>query len=107
MGLAPYGNYIKKIKDKLIDIKSDGSRLNMKYFGHLINYCCQQKFIDLFERDRRNESEISKFYMDIAASIQKVSEEIIIKIAKNLRNKTELPNLYGWRQALNCVTMVE
>ena len=109
MGLAPYGNaiYQKKIKDKLIDIKSDGSfRLNMKYFGHLMGVSCiTQEFIDLFERDRRNpESEISNFYMDIAASIQKVSEEIIIKIAKNLRKKTELPNLcMAGGVALNCV----
>ena len=82
MGLAPYGKpkYKDLIKKKLIDIKDDGTfRLNLSYF----NYCTgltmtNSKFHKLFDKEpRKPESEITKKDMDISASIQKVTEEII------------------------------
>ena len=109
MGLAPYGNpkYVNKIKDNLIDIKSDGSfHLDMSYF----NYCTgltmtNQKFDRLFGGPRREpESKITFKEMDLAASIQKVTEEIVILLAKDIRNKTKVRNLcLAGGVALNCV----
>ena len=107
MGLAPYGEpkYKDLIKSKLIDIKSDGSfRLNLSYF----NYCTgltmtNSKFHKLFDKKpRKPESEITKKDMDIAASIQKVTEEIIVKICQNISNKSTNLCLAGG-VALNCV----
>lgn len=109
MGLAPYGEpkYSKLIKDYLIDIKPDGSfALNMNYF----NYCTgltmtNKKFEDLFERlPRRPESEITTFEMNLAASIQQVTEEVVIKIARNIAAITGEKNLcLAGGVALNCV----
>ena len=109
MGLAPYGKpiYVEKIK-KLIDIKDDGTfRLNQKYFNYatgltMTNY----KFDNLFgkkPRDPKDEN-ISQFHMDIAASIQNVTEEIMLKLVKAIRNEYNINNLcLAGGVALNCV----
>ena len=109
MGLAPYGNpkYVKTIKDNLIDIKDDGSfQLNMEYF----DYCTglkmtNTKFDKLFDGpSRKPESEISQKEMDIAASIHKITEEVVIKLSKNIYKETKLDNLcLAGGVALNCV----
>ena len=109
MGLAPYGDpkYVKIIKDNLIIIKNDGSyKLNLKYF----DYCTglkmtNKKFNKLFNRDsRKPDEEIDQFHMDIAASIQKVVEDVIILICKNIKKETQLKNLcLAGGVALNCV----
>lgn len=110
MGLAPYGQpvYYDVITNNLVDVKEDGSfRLNLKYFDFqngrkMIN----NRFEKLFEMPRREpESEITRFYMDIAASIQKVTEEIVIRIAKSAAQFTgHKKNLVmAGGIALNCV----
>ena len=109
MGLAPYGNpiYENKIR-QLIDIKKDGTfRLDQKYFNYATGLTMTNKnFHNLFERKPRNpESEkISQFHMDIAASIQKITEEIMIKLAKSIRKEYGIKNLcLAGGVALNCV----
>ncbi len=109
MGLAPYGIpiYEDKIK-KLIDIKDDGTfRLNQKYFNYATGLTMTNKrFNQLFgqnPRDPKNEK-ITQFHMDIAASIQKVTEEIMIKLAKAIRKEYGIKNLcLAGGVALNCV----
>ena len=109
MGLAPYGNpvYESKIK-KLIDTKEDGSfRLNQKYFNYATGLTMtNDHFNELFEqkpRDPKNEK-ITQFHMDIAASIQKVTEEIMIKLVKSIRKEYNIKNLcLAGGVALNCV----
>ena len=109
MGLAPYGEprFTKIITNNLIDIKEDGSfKLNMKYFKfHRGLRMVSSKFIKLFgEKPRDPSAEITQFHMDVAASIQKVTEEIILKIAKELKRKTGKKNLcLAGGVALNCV----
>ena len=109
MGLAPYGRpiYSKVIKDKLIEIKDDGSfRLNMKYFDYCTNLkMTNRNFEKLFDGPpRKPESKITQKEMDLAASIQNVTEEIIIKIAKNISEETGKKNLcLAGGVALNCV----
>jgi len=109
MGLAPYGEpkYVDLIVKNLVDIKEDGSfRLNMKYF----NYCTgltmtNQKFDALFGAPpRKPEGEITQREMDIAASIQKVTEDIILRLARTVRDETGCSNLcLAGGVALNCV----
>jgi len=109
MGLAPYGQpkYENLIKDNLIDIKDDGSfRLNMDYF----NFCTHQtmvnkKFSNLFDGPPRKSSEkITDRETDLAASIQKVVEDVVIKIARNIKKDTKSKNLcMSGGVALNCV----
>lgn len=109
MGLAPYGEpkYAQLMKDHLIDIKEDGSfALDMSYF----NYCTgltmtNKKFDDLFGGPRRSEeSALTQREMDLAASIQAVTEEVVIKLAKGIANSTGLKNLcLAGGVALNCV----
>jgi len=109
MGLAPYGEarYADRIKDHLLDIKEDGSfRLNMDYFGYLDDVTMtSQKFEDLFERPaRKPESPLTLQDMDIAKSIQDVTEEIVLKSARHARERTGKPNLcMAGGVALNCV----
>ncbi len=110
MGLAPYGEprYKNLILRKLVDVKEDGSfRLDQSYFNYSTGLTMiNKKFIDLFgEPIRKSESEnISQFHMDIAASIQCVIEEIILKITKVLSKKYTLRNLcLAGGVALNCV----
>ena len=110
MGLAPYGEpkYTEIIKDKLIDIKEDGSfRLNQIYFDYTTGLkMTNSKFDNLFGqnvRDSKSE-DIKQFHMDIAASIQNVTEEVIIKLVKSLKDEFKLNNLcLAGGVALNCV----
>ena len=109
MGLAPYGKpiYEDKIK-RLVDIKEDGTfRLDQKYFNYATGLTMtNNKFDDLFgqkPRDPQNEK-ITQFHMDIAASIQKITEEIMIKLAKSIRKDYGIKNLcLAGGVALNCV----
>ena len=109
MGLAPYGNPIfeDKIK-KIIDIKEDGTfRLNQKYFNYATGLTMTNKnFHSLFGREPRNVNteKITQFHMDIASSIQKVTEEIMIKLSKAIRKEYGIKNLcMAGGVALNCV----
>ena len=109
MGLAPYGEpiYKKKIYDNLIEVKDDGSfHLNMKFFDYSTKLKMTNKnFDNLFnEKPRKPESEITQFHMDIASSIQNVTEEIIIKICRYLKKETSSKYLtLAGGVALNCV----
>ena len=109
MGLAPYGspNYEDKIK-KLIDIKEDGTfRLNQKYFNYATGLTMtNDHFHNLFGQKPRNpkSESLTQFHMDIASSIQKVTEEIMIKLAKSIRDEYGINNLcLAGGVALNCV----
>ena len=109
MGLAPYGNpkYESKIKE-LIDIKEDGTfRLDQKYFNYATGLTMtNDNFHNLFgQRPRDPKSEkLTQFHMDIASSIQKVAEEIMIKLVKEIRNEYGINNLcLAGGVALNCV----
>ncbi len=109
MGLAPYGEpkYKKLIYDHLIDVKEDGSfRMNMDYF----NYCqgltmTNKKFNKLFGGPPRvPESNLTQKEMDIARSLQEVTEEIVLKIGRQVYKETKLKNLcLAGGVALNCV----
>ncbi len=109
MGLAPYGEpiFVEKIKDNLINIKDDGTfRLDMSYFKYHRGFrMTSSKFHKLFgEPPRRKEKDLTQFHMDLAASIQVVTEEIVVKLAKSLRKETGLKNLcLSGGVALNCV----
>ncbi len=110
MGLAPYGvpKFESIIKDNLIDIKTDGSfRLNQDFFNYATGFTMtNNKFHDLFGQSPRDskKDKITQFHMDIASSIQKVTEEIIVKLAKALKNEYGLENLcLAGGVALNCV----
>jgi len=109
MGLAPYGSpiYVEKIM-KLIDIKEDGSfRLDQNYFNYATGLTMTNKnFEDLFGQKPRDpkKNNLTQFHMDLAASIQKITEEIMIKLAKSLREEYEIENLcLAGGVALNCV----
>ena len=109
MGLAPYGSpiYQDKIK-KLIDVKDDGTfRLNQKYFNYATGLTMtNDKFHKLFGQEPRDpkKDQITQFHMDIASSIQHVTEEIMIKLAKGIRNEYGIKNLcLAGGVALNCV----
>jgi carbamoyltransferase len=109
MGLAPYGDpkYADLILDKLLDLKEDGTfRLDMSYF----NYCTgltmtNDKFADLFGGPpRKSETDISQREMDIAASIQVVTEEVVLRLARTLHAETGAEYLcLAGGVALNCV----
>jgi carbamoyltransferase len=110
MGLAPYGSpiYRDKIINNLVDIKEDGTfRLDQKYFNYATGLTMtSKKFHDLFGQDPRNskKDELTQFHMDIAASIQKVTEDIMIKLAKSLKKEFAISNLcLAGGVALNCV----
>ena len=110
MGLAPYGEpiYEDKIVKNLIDIKKDGSFwLNQDYFNYATGLTMtNDKFDNLFGQKARDskKEKLTQFHMDIAASIQKVTEEIMIKIAKSLKEEFNIPNLcLAGGVALNCV----
>jgi len=110
MGLAPYGKpiYEDKIIQNLVDVKEDGSFwLNQDYFNYATGLTMtNDKFDNLFGqkvRDSKKEK-LTQFHMDIAASIQKVTEDIMIKIVKSLREEFGIPNLcLAGGVALNCV----
>jgi len=109
MGLAPYGEpkYAKLIKDHLIDIKEDGSfALDMSYFNYCIGLTMtNDKFDALFGGSpRKQESTLTQREMDLAASIQAVVEEVVIKLAKGVAKTTGEKNLcLAGGVALNCV----
>ena len=109
MGLAPYGEprFKNIILDKLIDVKEDGSfRLNMNYFNYATGLTMtNSKFAKLFNMKRReSENELSQIHMDMAASIQAATEEIVLKITRFLFKEFKLPNLcMAGGVALNCV----
>ena len=109
MGLAPYGNpiYTDRVK-KLIDIKDDGTfRLDQKYFNYATGLTMtNDKFNNLFGQKARDpqKDKITQYHMDIAASIQKVTEEIMLKLAKAVREEYKIKNLcLAGGVALNCV----
>ena len=109
MGLAPYGSprFAKQILDHLIDLKADGSfRLNLDYF----NYCTgltmtNSKFDSLFEGPRRKPDELlTQRHMDLAASVQVVLEEVVLRMTRALAAETGKKNLcLAGGVALNCV----
>jgi len=109
MGLSPYGEpkYTKLILDKLIDLRQDGSfRLDMSYF----DYCTglkmtNERFSELFgQRARRPDEPITQFYMDVAASIQAVLNESVLRLTRSLAKQTGKSNLcLAGGVALNCV----
>ncbi len=109
MGLAPYGEpkYADIILRELIDIKEDGSfRLNMDYFPYGYDtVMVNRKFEALFGRPARQpETPISELDMDVAASIQKVTEEVMLRAAKHVHQETGMKNLVlAGGVALNCV----
>ena len=110
MGLAPYGKpvYEDLIINNLIDIKKDGSfRLDQSYFNYATGLTMiNDKFCNLFGQNPRDPKygKLTQFHMDIAASIQKVTEDIMIKIAKSLKAEFNIPNLcMAGGVALNCV----
>ena len=109
MGLAPYGTPIYEDKVKqLFDFKEDGTfRLDQKYFNYATGLTMtNEKFNSLFGQKPRNSQneKITQFHMDIASSIQKVTEEIMIKLARSIREEYGIKNLcLAGGVALNCV----
>ena len=109
MGLAPYGEpcYKDLILKELIDVKQDGSiRLNLSYFDFLGGLrMTNKRFSQLFSGDpRKPEAPITKREMDIAASIQVITEEIVLNMANHVYKETKLKNLcLAGGVALNCV----
>ena len=109
MGLAPYGEpkYVDLILDHLIDLKPDGTfRLNQAYFNYATGLTMtNQQFADLFGAPRRSpESDISQREMDIAASVQVVTEEVVLRLGKTVYEELGYENLcLAGGVALNCV----
>jgi len=109
MGLAPYGvpRYVDLIRDKIIDIKKDGTFfLDMQYFDYCTGLTMtNDRFAKLFGRPvRRPETDLTQNDMDIAASIQKVTEEIVMRLTVSLQKETGCRNLcLAGGVALNCV----
>jgi len=109
MGLAPYGvpRYKDRILENLIDVKADGSfRLDLSYF----NYCTgltmtSERFHELFEgHPRRQDELLTDYHMDLAASIQAVTDEVVLRLTRSLRKETGIKNLcLAGGVALNCV----
>lgn len=109
MGLAPYGEprFAQLIREHLIDIKEDGSfHLDMSYFNYCIGLTMtNDKFADLFGGPaRQSEGALTQREMDLAASVQTVTEEVVIKLAQGIRKSTGQKNLcLAGGVALNCV----
>lgn len=109
MGLAPYGNavYTERILQSLIDVKPDGSfRLNMKYFNYAVGLTMTgDRFERLFNNPARQPgSELTQFHMDIAASVQKATEYVMLKLSTHLYERYGGENLcLAGGVALNCV----
>lgn len=109
MGLAPYGEprYVKQILEHLVDLKDDGSfKMNMDYF----DYCAgltmtNERFAGLFDGPpRKPESKITQREMDLARSVQDVTEEIMLRMARHVKKETGEKNLcLAGGVALNCV----
>jgi carbamoyltransferase len=109
MGAAPYGEpkYADKILDELVDLREDGSfKLNMRYFAYDYGLTMTNRHFDkLFGEPRREpESKMEQFHWDMAASIQKVTEEIVLAMVRDLHARTGMKNLcMAGGVALNCV----
>ena len=116
MGLAPYGNpnseqtkeFIKIIKENLVDIKDDGSIwLNQKYYNYAtgLKMIREKEWVKLFSISvRKPEADIEQYHCNLAMAIQKVTEDIIIKMAKEAKRVTNSNNLcLSGGVALNCV----
>ena len=110
MGLAPYGKpkYKDLIINELIDLKNDGSfKLNMKYFNYATGLTMtNSKFSSLFGHPVRDPKKdlLTDFHMDIAASIQAVTEEVILRLTKDISKEYKIKNLcLAGGVALNCV----
>ncbi|MDA9629609.1 carbamoyltransferase [Candidatus Pelagibacter sp.] len=109
MGLAPYGKPIYENKiNQLVDIKNDGTfRLDQDYFSYATGLTMtNDKFHNLFGQKPRNPNteKLTQFHMDIAASIQKVTEDIMIKLSRSIRKEYNIKNLcLAGGVALNCV----
>ena len=110
MGLAPYGTpkYKDIIIEKLMDLKEDGSfKLDMKYFNYATGLTMtNNKFSNLFGQPVRNpnKDKLTQFHMDIAASIQAATEEVVLRITKSLSKEYKIKNLcLAGGVALNCV----
>ena len=110
MGLAPYGKPVFKdlILDNLLDLKADGSfKLNMKYFNYATGLTMtSNKFSKLFGNPVRDSKKdlLNQFHMNIAASIQAVTEEIVLRLTKNISKEYKIKNLcLAGGVALNCV----
>jgi carbamoyltransferase len=109
MGLAPYGEprYVNLIRDHLIDLKEDGSfALNMRYFDYCTGLTMTNGFFDTVfgGAPRKGEGMLTQREMDLAASIQAVTEEVVIKLAKGIKRSTGQRNLcLAGGVALNCV----
>ncbi len=109
MGLAPYGEpvYADRILDHLMDLKEDGSfRLDMRYFNYATGLTMtNDRFAALFDGPARTaESELTQKHMDIAASIQVVTEEVVMRLARSLQRETGADYLcLAGGVALNCV----
>jgi len=109
MGLAPYGEpkYVQKMLDEVLELKEDGSfKLNMEYFNYLHGLTMtngnMEKLLD--GPARKAESQVTQREMDIAASVQKVTEEIVMRMAKHVHRETGMKNLcLAGGVALNCV----
>ncbi len=109
MGAAPYGKpkYAAKILEELVDLRADGSfKLNMKYFAYDYGLTMTNaRFAKLFGHPRRDgESKMDEFHWDMAASVQHVTEEIVLSMVRDLHRKTGMKNLcMAGGVALNCV----
>jgi carbamoyltransferase len=109
MGLAPYGEpkYKDVILDNLIDVKSDGTfRLNMDYFNYAIGLTMtNERFHKLLgSPPRKPDAELNQYYMDIASSIQEVTEEIVLKLVATIKKELSVDYLcLAGGLALNCV----
>ncbi len=108
MGLAPYGTprYASQISEHLLDLKADGSfRLNLDYFGFLEGQAMTSaRFATLFGPPRRPDDPMTQHHCDLAASIQQVTEEIVLRLARTLHALTGEENLcLAGGVALNCV----
>jgi len=109
MGAAPYGQpkYADLIKRHFIDVRDDGSfKLDMKYFAFDYGLTMTNaRFDEAMGRPRRSpESKMEEFHWDVAASIQRVTEEVVLRMARDLRQKTGMKNVVlAGGVALNCV----
>jgi carbamoyltransferase len=108
MGAAPYGDpkYVDAILEHLVDLREDGSfKLDMKYFAYDYGLTMtNRRFEKLFGHPRRKpESEMEQFHWDMAASVQKVTEEVVLRMVRDLHERTGLENLcMAGGVALNC-----
>ena len=110
MGLAPYGEdkFKNLILDKIIDLKDDGTfKLNMRYFDYATKLkMTNENFSQLFGKPVRNPEteQLTQFHMDVAASIQSATEEIVLRLAKSISKQSDSKNLcMAGGVALNCV----